>query len=112
MSLPRLNRRLTVEKPVRVPDDAGGYVETWTPVGVVWAEVRARTGREVAASGTVVSRVPYAIVVRGAPVGHPGRLAPEHRFRDGQRLFHIRSVAEHDANGRYLICISEEEVVT
>ena len=112
MSLPRLNRRLTVEKPVRVPDDAGGYVETWTPVGVVWAEVRARTGREVAASGTVVSRVPYAIVVRGAPVGHPGRLAPEQRFRDGQRLFHIRSIAEHDANGRYLICISEEEVVT
>ena len=112
MSLPRLNRRLTLEKPVRVPDDAGGYVETWTPVGVVWAEVRARTGREVAASGTVVSRVPYAIVVRGAPVGHPGRLAPEQRFRDGQRSFHIRSVAEHDANGRYLICISEEEVVT
>jgi head-tail adaptor len=103
---------LTVEKPVRVPDDAGGYVETWTPVGVVWAEVRARTGREVAASGPVVSRVPYAIVVRGAPVGHPGRLAPDQRFRDGQRLFHIRSVAEHDANGRYLICISEEEVVT
>lgn len=85
MSLPRLNRRLTLEKPVRVPDDAGGYVETWTPVGVVWAEVRARTGREVAASGTVVSRVPYAIVVRGAPVGHPGRPAPEQRFRDGQR---------------------------
>jgi hypothetical protein len=56
--------------------------------------------------------VPYAIVVRGAPVGHPGRPAPEQRFRDGQRLFHIRSVAEHDANGRYLICISEEEVVT
>jgi SPP1 family predicted phage head-tail adaptor len=56
MSLPRLNRRLTVEKPVRVPDDAGGYVETWTPVGVVWAEVRARTGREVAASGTSGTR--------------------------------------------------------
>jgi len=112
MSLPRLNRRLTLEKPVRVPDDAGGYVETWTPVGVVWAEVRARTGREVAASGTVVSRVPYAIGFAARRWGIRDVRHPEQRFRDGQRLFHIRSVAEHDANGRYLICISEEEVVT
>ena len=111
MSLPRLNRRLTLENPERVPDDAGGYVETWTALGVVWAEVIARTGREMVVSGAAVSSVPYRVVVRGAPVGHPERPRPEQRFRDGGRVFHIRSVAEHDPQGRFLLCMADEEVV-
>ncbi|WP_223421625.1 head-tail adaptor protein [Tateyamaria pelophila] len=111
MRLPRLNRRLTLESPARVPDDAGGFVESWTPLGVLWAEVAARTGRETVSSGAAVSLVPYAIVVRGAPVGHPERPRPEQRFRDGGRVFHIRSVAERDPDGRHLICMADEEMV-
>jgi head-tail adaptor len=111
VSVPRLNRRLTLESPSRVPDNAGGYVESWTGLGVLWAELVARTGRETIASGAAVSSVPYAVIVRGAPVGHPERPRPEQRFRDGSRLFHIRSVAERDPEGRYLICMADEEVV-
>ncbi len=111
MKLPRLNRRLTLESPQRVPDDAGGFSESWVPVGVVWAEVKARTGRETVSSGVAVSLVPYSVLVRHASVGHPERPLPQQRFRDGGRVFHIRSVAEHDPEGRYLICIADEEVV-
>lgn len=111
MKLPRLNRRLTLESPERVPDDAGGFVESWTALGVVWAEVTARTGREAVSSGAAVSLVPYTVVVRGAPVGHPERPRPEQRFRDGTRIFHIRSVAERDPESRYLICMADEELV-
>jgi hypothetical protein len=50
-------------------------------------------------------------LVRHALVGHPERPLPQQRFRDGGRVFHIRSVAEHDPEGRYLICIADEEVV-
>ena len=46
MSMPRLNRRLTLESPGRVPDGAGGYEQTWTALGVVWAQLKARSGRE------------------------------------------------------------------
>jgi head-tail adaptor len=109
MSPPRLNRRLILESPTRVPDSAGGYVESWTALGVIWAEMTARTGREAVASGAPVSRVPYAIVVRAAPVGDPERPRAEQRFRDDTRLFHILSVAERDPEGRYLICMAEEE---
>lgn len=111
MKLPRLNRRLTLETPARIPDNAGGFSESWTPLGVVWAEVKARTGRETVSSGAAVSMVPYTVVVRGAPVGHPERPSPEQRFRDGSRVFHIRSVAERDPEGRHLICMADEEVV-
>ncbi|MEM8653617.1 MAG: phage head closure protein [Pseudomonadota bacterium] len=110
MSLPRLNRRLTLESPARVPDGAGGYAESWTPLGVLWAAVKARTGRETVVAGAPVSAVPYEVVVRGAPVGHPERPIPEQRFRDGSRLFHIRSVSERDPEGRYLTCLADEEI--
>ena len=111
MNLPRLNRRLTLESPARVADDAGGFVESWTALGVLLAEVAARTGRETVSSGAAVSLVPYRIVVRGAPVGHPERPRSDQRFRDGGRVFHIRSVAENDPEGRHLICMADEEVV-
>ena len=111
MSVPRLNRRLTLESPSRVADGAGGFVESWTPLGVVWAALKARTGRETQIAAAAVSTVPYAVTVRSAPVGHPERPVPEQRFRDGGRVFHIRSVAEADPQGRYLICMADEEVV-
>ena len=110
MSTPRLNRQLVLEAPVRLADGAGGYAETWTPLGTLWAEVTARTGTERAVANVPVSRVSYRIVVRGVPEGSSMRPAPDQRFRQGERRFVIRAVAEHDANGRYLTCFADEEV--
>ncbi len=111
MSVPRLNRRLTLESPGRLSDGAGGFYQIWTVLGVLWAELTARTGRETQVAGAALSSVPYQVIVRGAPFGHPERPVPEQRFRDGERVFHIRSVAEADPEGRYLVCMADEEVV-
>lgn len=112
MNVPRLNRRLTLESPGRVADGAGGFEQTWTALGVVWAQVKARSGREVALGAASLATVPYTVTVRAAPVGDPQRPVPEQRFRDGARVFHILTVAEADPDGRYLTCLTEEEVVT
>ncbi|WP_197470815.1 head-tail adaptor protein, partial [Sulfitobacter sp. HI0054] len=56
MSRPQLNRPLVLEAAQRVSDGAGGHHEVWQPVGTLWAEVRARTGRETAQGGVAVSR--------------------------------------------------------
>ncbi|TDE40318.1 phage head closure protein [Antarcticimicrobium sediminis] len=110
MSAPVLARQLLLETPVRLPDGAGGVIESWTPIGALWAEVRPRTGRERAEAGTPVSTMGYRIVVRGAPVGSVQRPTPEQRFRDGARLYRIRAVAERDPAGQFLICFADEEV--
>lgn len=110
MSRPHLNRALTLEAPQRVSDGAGGFTVSWTPLGTLWAEVTARTGRETVQGGAAVSRMAFRIVVRGAPQGSPERPAPEQRFRDGGRLFTIQAVSECDAQGRYLTCFAEEEL--
>ncbi len=111
MSGVRLGRKLLLEAPRRVPDGAGGYSENWEVLGELWADVRSRTGRERNESGVVVSSVGYRIVVRGAPHGALARPMPNQRFRDGARLFVIRAVTERDADGRYLTCFADEEVV-
>ncbi|MBW4708535.1 phage head closure protein [Roseobacter sp. YSTF-M11] len=110
MNAPRLNRKLVLETPVKIADGAGGYVEDWQPLGTLWAQVSARTGRETAQSGAPVSAMSYRIVVRGAPFGAPDRPKPEQRFREGERLFVIQAVAEEDADGRFITCFATEEI--
>jgi len=107
---PLLNRKLVLEQPDRVPDGAGGFVETWVVLGELWAEIRPGTGREKAGEFLTVSSVPYRITVRGAPDGAPSRPKPDQRFREGPRLFRIRSVTERDPGGFYLTCHALEEV--
>lgn len=95
---------------MRSADGAGGYTEAWAALGTLWAEVTARSGAERQIAGVPVSRVGYRIVVRGAPEGSTMRPAPDQRFREGNRRFVIRAVAERDARGQYLTCFADEEV--
>lgn len=110
MSAPRLNRSLVLEAPTQVSDGAGGFTNDWQPLGVLWADVKAGSGREAAAFSATVSRVPFRITVRSAPYGTPSRPIAGQRFREGARLFHINAVAEKDAHAKYLTCFAEEEV--
>ncbi|WP_299559736.1 phage head closure protein [uncultured Sulfitobacter sp.] len=111
MSAPRLNRQLVLEAPDLLHDGAGGFVAGWVPLGVLWGEIAARTGREAALSGAPVSRMTFRITVRGAPVGSAERPTAQQRFRLGTRIFTIEAVAERDVSGRYLTCFAHEEQV-
>jgi len=111
MSPPDLSRRLTLEERRQTPDGAGGFVEDWAPLGTLWAEIDARSGREAGlrpAAAVSLSRL--RITVRGAPVGDPARPKPDQRFREGGRIYSIRAVTEADGHARYLICFADEEV--
>jgi len=104
-----MNRKLVLEHAVQTADGAGGYSESWVALGTVWAEVVAGTGSEKAGEFITVSSVPYRITVRGAPVGAASRPKPDHRFREGTRLFRIKAVTERDPQARFLTCFAYEE---
>ncbi len=110
MSRVNLNRRLILETPERVADGAGGYADTWRQLGEVWAQVAARTGREVTDGTAQLSSAGYMITVRAAPWGAPSRPKPEQRLRSGGRIFRIEAVTDSDPMGRYLTCYAQEEV--
>ncbi len=93
------------------PDGSGGYIATWTPLGTLWADVAARSGREDFVAGEITPRVKYRILVRAAPVGATSRPRPDQRFRDGERVFNILTVAEADPRALYLDISAEEGVL-
>ena len=105
---PRLTRKLTLEERQRAPDGMGGFDGAWVALGTVWAELRPRSGREGDVGGLAAQRQPWRIVLRAAPAGAPSRPRADQRFREGARVFNILSVAEADADARYLICTAEE----
>lgn len=105
-----LNRRLILESPARVSDGAGGFEETWTALGTLWAQIKPRTGRLANGETGAVSIGAFRITVRGAPFGHSSRPEPGQRFRTGARLFRIEAVTEEEPSGLYLICQCQEEV--
>lgn len=109
---PSLNRKLVLESVVRVADGAGGYLETWQPVGTLWAAMKSGTGREKAGEFLTVSSTTLRITVRAAPFGAPRRPTPDQRFTEGTRIYRIQAVTEADNEGRYLTCFAQEEVVT
>ena len=110
MSLPLLNRKLTLETAVHTPDMAGGYSTAWQPLGTLWAEIVAGSGAARGANGLALSRVPLRITVRAAQVGSEARPAAGQRFREGVRIYAILAVAERDTQARFLTCHAEEEV--
>jgi SPP1 family predicted phage head-tail adaptor len=105
-----LSRKLVLETRESQPDGSGGHAVTWVPLGTLWADVSARTGREDFVAGQVRHRTKYRIVVRGAPTGAPSRPRPDQRLREGARVFNILSVAEADPRGRYLEIHAEEGI--
>lgn len=105
---PKLDRLLTLEEAVTVPDGAGGFSVIWETVCTHWAEVTSGTGRQSAGEEVILGQVPYKITVRALPYGTFGRPRPDQRLREGRRIFTILAVTERDA--RYLVCFAREEV--
>jgi head-tail adaptor len=112
MSAPKLSRRLVLEARQSAPDASGGFNVSWVALGTVWADVSARTGREDFIAGQARPRVKYRILTRAAPDGAPSRPRPEQRFREGERVFTILTVAEWDPAGRFLEIYAEEGIGT
>jgi head-tail adaptor len=102
---------LVLEAPERAPDGGGGYAAVWLARGVLWAEMRAGSGRAAAGEEAALGLAPWRITVRAAPEGSAARPRAGQRFREGGRVFDILAVTERDAGGRYLDCAAREEVV-
>ena len=103
------NRKLVLERPEKVADNAGGFEVTWVEQGVLWANIQRRSARETASLDAPVAEVKYRILVRGAPIGSTMRPKIDQRLREGTRAFVIDAVSEADPVASYLECWAREE---
>ena len=102
-------RRLTLEAREGIPDGRGGKTSVWVEKGLHWARLDPRSGGFPAGEEGPVSVARYRAVLRAVPFGAPSRPAPGDRFREGERVFAVRSVTDDPAGGT-ISCLVEEEV--
>ncbi len=107
MSTPAMNTELVLEAPRRVTDGGGGFDVVWAPVGTLWVDMRSIGARERVSGVRETSRVTHRITLRSAPANSPRRPTSECRFRQGERVFAIRGVADADGKNQYLTCWAE-----
>lgn len=100
----RLRLRLTLEHATVTPDGAGGSALSWSAVATVPADVIAIAVDERAVSEGVADVTQHRIVIR-----RRSDVSTGDRFRLGNRLFRIRSLTDPHEDGRYLVCLCEEE---
>lgn len=99
-----------LEAPQRVPDAAGGHIESWQTLGMLWADLEPRSARQTGDLAGQMSIARFRITVRAAPVGQSPRPVPGQRFRMGTRIFAIDAVSEAPDNDMYLRCDVTEEL--
>ncbi len=96
-------RRLVLEAPTSAPDDAGGRIETFSPVAALWAQVCWRSGNERSRVGREEQAARYEITIRWRAGVNAGM-----RFSGQGAVFGIISAGDPDGRRIRLVCLCEE----
>lgn len=108
----RFTRLMAIEEGMASDDGYGGQIYQWMELGKHWVSLRPFSGSERPFAGADISLARYKITLRAAPEGSQMRPKPNQRFREGERLFLIETVADLDADGRFIECRVREEVLS
>lgn len=111
MSGPQLNFKMVLEEPLRVPDGAGGYTQTWNTVGTLWGAVVARGAADGDVAAGPISRLRYRVTLRGAAADDPARPRVGQRLRLGGRVLTVDGVVDAAPDARFLTVWASEEVL-
>ena len=106
-----LSRKLVLEARVRGADGAGGFEGGWAALGTHWGEVRQGSARLERGEEVARARASYRIKIRAVSQTSPAYPQPGQRFREGVRIYEIRSVSM-DTDARFLTCAADEEVAS
>ena len=98
-----MRERLVLEAPQDTPDGAGGFIRTWVEIATLWAGLRPLSAQERVIADAEDHAVTHRILIRWR-----GDVTTESRFRDGARVFEIRTVFDPDERGRFLNIDAEE----
>ncbi|MEQ9518795.1 MAG: phage head closure protein [Parvibaculum sp.] len=98
-----LRYRLVLETPSTAPDGGGGANVSWTELATLWADVRARRGDELDRADRPDARLQLQVRIR-----YRKDVSTAMRFREGARVFNIRSLFDEDGRERFLTCYCEE----
>lgn len=98
-----MRRRLALQAPVLLPDDAGGHSTSFATVASLWAELRWLSGDERWRADRPEQAGRYEITIRWRAGIDAGM-----RFSGTGRTFGILAVGDPVGNRTRLVCLCEE----
>ena len=98
-----LRHRVTLEAPLDVPDDAGGFSRSFAPLAQLWARIEASEAREQFEEQRLEQARRLMVTIRWR-----GDVASQMRFDFRGRKLLIRGVVDADETRRFLLCACEE----
>ena len=107
MNLPTaggLGHEVMLESQLRQPGPGGGATLSWQPLGLLWADIRPRTGHESLIDGRMTSRVSHEVWIR-----HRAGTNAAMRFRLGHRILEITAVLPAGSRNQWLRCLCREQ---
>ncbi|MDX2308468.1 MAG: phage head closure protein [Hyphomicrobium sp.] len=100
-----MRHRITIERAIPTPDEGGGSTLAWERYCDAWAEIEAKSGSEIVASGGVKGRVSHTMRIRYRP-----GITSAMRVVLGERRFDIVGVRDPDGRTRGLYLDVEERL--
>jgi SPP1 family predicted phage head-tail adaptor len=99
-----LRIELVLEQAQRTDDGAGGFVEQWIEVGLVFARIEPASAKDRFGAGQTLEDISHRITIR-----HRADAVSGMRLRRGARVFAILTVHDPDETGRYLVIRAREQ---
>jgi SPP1 family predicted phage head-tail adaptor len=98
-----MRARLTLDAPVDMPDDTGGFVRSWTTIAQVWGRIAPQRADRALTADAIETAISHVVTIRAR-----GDIANGMRFTFGARQLLIRAVLDPDGRGRIFECRCEE----
>jgi len=83
----RLNRRIEIQRKSNIEDGFGGFIETWTALKEVWAEIKPINTFEHFEANSISEKITHTIILR-----YFADLKTEHRIKYQGRIFVIKGI--------------------
>lgn len=106
-NLSKLDKRITIQRPVKTADAMGGFTETWTDVIEVWAAIWPQSAKSLMAEkiqdNQSVSEITHRIRIRYRRGVHASfRINYKHRY------FNIMVIVNPDEDSEWLDILCKE----
>jgi SPP1 family predicted phage head-tail adaptor len=100
-----LNRKVTIQAPIRAPDGAGGWATTWNSIATVAAQITPISGGEALRLGVERSTQFYKVSIR-----FRSDVTSAHRLLFGAVALNIRTCSDPDGTREELAITAESGV--
>jgi SPP1 family predicted phage head-tail adaptor len=98
-----LRQRVTIEAPVDVPDDNGGFTRSYASLAQVWARIETTGARAQFSEQRLEQSRSHTVTIRWR-----GDVTSQMRFDFRGRKLAIQGVEDSDERRRFLTCACEE----